>query len=116
MNVKYSGNGYHASPEDAKGIAKQMIASGYKEWDNDNDWQALVWIWQQRVRLAVERHEPHVGRVRHPAVLSRVEARGRRKRLEGQRGDPDQMGLQYIKQRYGSPHQAKEFWLRNNAY
>ena len=25
-------------------------------------------------------------------------------------------GLQYIKQRYGSPHQAKEFWLRNNAY
>ena len=23
---------------------------------------------------------------------------------------------QYIKQRYGSPHQAKEFWLRNNAY
>ena len=46
VNVKYSGNGYHASPEDAKGIAKQMIASGYKEWDNDNDWQALVWIWQ----------------------------------------------------------------------
>ena len=42
VNVKYSGNGYHASPEDAKGIAKQMIASGYKEWDNDNDWQALV--------------------------------------------------------------------------
>jgi len=22
-----------------------MIASGYKEWDNDTDWQALVWIW-----------------------------------------------------------------------
>ncbi len=46
VNVKYSGDGYHAKPEDAKGIAKRMIASGYKEWDNDTDWQALVWIWE----------------------------------------------------------------------
>lgn len=45
VNVEHSGGGWHAKPEDSRGIARQMIASGYKEWDNDTDWQALVWIW-----------------------------------------------------------------------
>lgn len=46
VNVKYNGNGYYVSFEDVKGIVKQMIVSGYKEWDNDNDWQVFVWIWE----------------------------------------------------------------------
>ena len=69
-----------------------------------------------RVRLAVERHEPHVGRVRHPAVLSRVELAYAGSDWKDNAATQIKWGLQYIKQRYGSPHQAKEFWLRNNAY
>lgn len=45
MMVDYDGDGTHATPGEAQSIAKQMIASGYREWDNDDDWQALVWIW-----------------------------------------------------------------------
>ncbi len=86
-----------------------MIASGYKEWDNDTDWQALVWIWEHESGWrwnATERR-----RVRHPAIVSRVEARDDGKRLEEQRGHADQIGGCGIKSRYGSPGKAKESWL-----
>ena len=91
--MKYSGDGYHAKPEDAKGIARQMIASGYKEWDNDTDWQALVWIWEPASKLAT------TGSDWKDNAATQIK-----------------WGLRYIKSRYGSPGKAKEFWLNNNAY
>ena len=116
VNVKYSGNGYHASPEDAKGIAKQMIASGYKEWDNDNDWQALVWIWQHESGWQWNATNPTSGAYGIPQSYPASKLAAAGSDWKDNAATQIKWGLQYIKQRYGSPHQAKEFWLRNNAY
>lgn len=116
VNVKYNGNGYHASPEDAKGIAKQMIASGYKEWDNDNDWQALVWIWEHESGWRWNAENPMSGAYGIPQSYPASKLAAAGSDWKDNAATQIKWGLQYIKQRYGSPHQAKEFWLRNNAY
>ena len=72
-------------------------------------------IWQHESGWQWNATNP-TSRVRHPAVLSRVEARAAGSDWKDNAATQIKWGLQYIKQRYGSPHQAKEFWLRNNAY
>ena len=58
---------------------------------------------RRRERLARRRRQPDVRGVRHPAGAARREDGLRRRRLGDQPGDPDQWGLGYIRDRYGTP-------------
>lgn len=69
-----------------------------------------------RVRLAVERHEPTSGAYGIPQSYPASKLAAAGSDWKDNAATQIKWGLQYIKQRYGSPHQAKEFWLRNNAY
>ncbi len=93
-----------------------MIASGYKEWDNDNDWQALVWIWQHESGWQWNATNPTSGAYGIPQSYPASKLAAAGSDWKDNAATQIKWGLQYIKQRYGSPHQAKEFWLRNNAY
>ena len=116
VNVKYSGDGYHAKPEDAKGIARQMIASGYKEWDNDTDWQALVWIWEHESGWRWNATNPTSGAYGIPQSYPASKLATTGSDWKDNAATQIKWGLRYIKSRYGSPGKAKEFWLNNNAY
>ena len=116
VNVKYSGDGYHAKPEDAKGIARQVIASGYKEWDNDTDWQALVWIWEHESGWRWNATNPTSGAYGIPQSYPASKLATAGGDWKDNAATQIKWGLRYIKSRYGSPGKAKEFWLNNNAY
>ena len=116
VNVKYDGNGWHASPADAKGIAKQMIASGYKEWNNDTDWDALVWIWEHESGWRWDAENPASGAYGIPQSLPAEKLASAGSDWKDNAATQIKWGLQYIKQRYGSPSKTKEFWVKHNAY
>ena len=116
VNVKYSGDGYHAKPEDAKGIARQMIASGYKEWDNDTDWQARVGIWEHESGWRWNATNPTSGAYGIPQSYPASKLATTGSDWKDNAATQIKWGLRYIKSRYGSPGKAKEFWLNNNAY
>lgn len=109
-------DGWHADPETAKKIARDLIRTGYPDWDNDEDWEALVWIYD------------HESGWRWNADNPTSDAYGIPQSLPGSKmatfGDDWQdnattqlkWGLSYIKGRYNSPHEAKEFWEANHWY
>ena len=112
----YPDDGWHAKPEDAKGIARQMIASGYKEWDNDTDWQALVWIWEHESGWRWNATNPTSGAYGIPQSYPASKLATAGGDWKDNAATQIKWGLRYIKSRYGSPGKAKEFWLNNNAY
>ena len=83
---------------------------------NDNDWQALVWIWQHESGWQWNATNPTSGAYGIPQSYPASKLAAAGSDWKDNAATQIKWGLQYIKQRYGSPHQAKEFWLRNNAY
>ncbi|QOL33928.1 CHAP domain-containing protein [Bifidobacterium lemurum] len=114
--VDYDGDGVHATSEQAQAIAKRMIASGYKAWDNDEDWDALVWIWNHESGWRWDAENPSSGAYGIPQSLPANKMASAGDDWKDNAATQIAWGLQYIKDRYGSPGKAKEFWLAHNWY
>ncbi|WP_026642209.1 CHAP domain-containing protein [Bifidobacterium tsurumiense] len=114
--VDYEGDGVHAAPAEAQSIARQMIASGYKEWDNENDWQALVWIWDHESGWRWNADNPTSDAYGIPQALPGSKMASAGADWKDNAATQIKWGLDYIKGRYGSPGRAKQFWLAHNWY
>ena len=112
----YTGDGTHASAEQAQSIAKQMIATGYREWDNATDWEALVWIWNHESGWRWDAENPSSGAYGIPQALPASKLASAGSDWKDNAATQIKWGLNYIASRYGSPGQAKAFWQTHNWY
>lgn len=109
-------DGYHASVETAKKIARDLIKSGYPDWDNDEDWEALVWIYDHESGWRWDAENPSSGAYGIPQSLPGNKMADFGSDWKDNATTQLKWGLNYIKNRYGSPTGAKSFWESHNWY
>ncbi|WP_291531189.1 CHAP domain-containing protein [Bifidobacterium sp. UBA4282] len=114
--VDYEGDGVHATPAEAQTIARKMIAGAYKAWDNDTEWQALVWIWEHESGWRWDAENPSSGAYGIPQALPASKLASAGDDWKDNAATQIKWGLDYIADRYGSPSKAKKFWLSHNWY
>nr|WP_269088605.1 CHAP domain-containing protein [Bifidobacterium aemilianum] len=113
-DVSYDGDGTHASPDQAKAIAREMMKS-YKEW-NDGDYDDLIWIWNHESGWRWNAENPSSGAYGIPQSLPGSKMASAGPDWHENAGTQIKWGLNYIQSRYGSPSKAKAFWLSHNWY
>lgn len=116
INASYTGNGVHASPADAKGIARQQLKNGYKQWDNDSEFQCLVWVWDRESGWRWNATNPSSGAYGIPQALPADKLATAGSDWKDNAGTQISWGLNYIRDRYGSPCGAQSFWRAHNWY
>ena len=114
--VDYEGDGVHATPAEAQSIARRMIAGAYKAWDTDEEWQALVWVWDHESGWRWDADNPTSDAYGIPQALPGSKMATAGADWKDNAATQIKWGLDYIKGRYGSPSQAKSFWLSHNWY
>ena len=114
MVVDYDGDGTHATPEQARAIARKMIAS-YKDW-GDGDYDALVWLWNKESGWQWNATNPSSGAYDIPQALPASKLASAGDDWKDNAATQIKWGLNYIAGRYGSPSAAKTFWLAHNWY
>lgn len=107
-------DGRHATPQQAQVIAKQMI-SRYPEWNSD-DFDALVWIWNHESGWRWNAENPSSGAYGIPQSLPGTKMMSAGVDWHDNAATQIKWGLDYIKQRYGSPTRAKAFWQSHHWY
>lgn len=112
--VDYDGDGTHATPEQARAIARKMIAS-YKDW-GDGDYDALVWLWNKESGWQWNATNPSSGAYGIPQALPASKLASAGDDWKDDAATQIKWGLNYIAGRYGSPSAAKTFWLAHNWY
>lgn len=112
--VDYDGDGTHATPEQARAIARKMIAS-YKDW-GDGDYDALVWLWNKESGWQWNATNPSSGAYGIPQALPASKLASAGDDWKDNAATQIKWGLNYIAGRYGSPSAAKTFWLAHNWY
>lgn len=109
-NTSTSGRLWHPSPAQAQAYA--AAAAAQRGWTGA-DWDALVWIWNHESSWMWNAENPSSGAYGIPQALPPD------KMGAGYRDDAAvqiDWGLTYIAGRYGSPSQAKQYWLQHNWY
>lgn len=114
--VDYKGDGVHATPAEAQSIARKMISGAYKAWDNDTEWQALVWVWDHESGWRWDADNPTSDAYGIPQALPGSKMASAGADWKDNATTQIKWGLDYIKGRYGSPSKAKQFWLSHNWY
>ena len=92
--------------------AYAAAAAAQRGWTGA-DWDALVWIWNHESSWLWNAENPSSGAYGIPQALPPD------KMGAGYRDDAAvqiDWGLTYIAGRYGSPSQAKQWWLQHNWY
>jgi cell wall-associated NlpC family hydrolase len=115
-SVSYSGDGVHASADDAKSIARQQLKNGYRQWDNENEYQCLVWVWDHESGWRWNAENPTSGAYGIPQALPAKKLGEAGSDWHENAGTQITWGLNYIRTRYGSPCGAKQFWQQHNWY
>lgn len=109
-NTSTSGRLWHPSVAQAQAYA--AAAAAQRGWTGA-DWDALVWIWNHESSWLWNAENPSSGAYGIPQALPPD------KMGAGYRDDAAvqiDWGLTYIAGRYGSPSQAKQWWLQHNWY
>lgn len=114
--IEYAGDGRHATPDEAKAIARRLIIERYKEWDPDSEFDALVWVWEHESGWRWDAENPTSGAYGIPQSLPGDKMAAAGDDWRDNAATQIAWGLSYIKQRYQSPTGAKAFWLKNNWY
>lgn len=108
-----STDGTHASPEQAKQIARSMLPA--KGW-GDDQYECLVWVWDHESGWRWNAENPSSGAYGIPQALpaDKLAAAG----ADWHENATTQItwGLGYIQGRYNNPCGAKSFWLSHNWY
>ena len=107
-----SGNGRLWHPSVAQAQAYAAAAAAQRGWTGA-DWDALVWIWNHESGWRWNAENPSSGAYGIPQALP-PEKMGANYRDDA--AVQIDWGLSYIANRYGSPSQAKAFWLEKNWY
>jgi hypothetical protein len=115
INASYAGDGTHVSPENAQGIARQQLKTGYRQWD-DSQYQCLVWVWNHESGWRWNATNPSSGAYGIPQALPASKLGEAGADWRDNAGTQIAWGLSYIKGRYGSPCQAQSFWQSHNWY
>lgn len=114
--IEYAGDGRHATPDEAKAIARRLIIERYKEWDPDSEFDALIWVWEHESGWRWNAENPTSGAYGIPQSLPGDKMAAAGDDWRDNAATQIAWGLSYIKQRYQSPTGAKAFWLKNNWY
>ncbi|MCI1644401.1 MAG: CHAP domain-containing protein [Bifidobacterium crudilactis] len=113
--VDYDGDGIHASPEQAQAIARKLMSVSYPDW-NETDWQALIWIWNHESGWRWDADNPTSDAYGIPQSLPGSKMASAGADWKDNAATQITWGLGYIAGRYGSPSNAKTFWLSHNWY
>jgi hypothetical protein len=89
----------------AKWIAKGKVLEQYK---STREWKALLTLWDRESRWDYTANNPHSTAYGIPQILRMPEDTPMLKQID--------LGLKYIKHRYGSPTEALAFHNRNGWY
>lgn len=111
----YDGDGYHATPEQAKAIAKQLLPQYFPD-ATDDDWEFLVWIWTKESDWQWNADNPTSEAYGIPQSLPGSKMASAGEDWHDNAGTQIKWGLQYIKDRYGSISAAKAFWEQHHWY
>ena len=115
-DATYSGDGTHATPDQAKAIAKQLLPSYFPNDHGKDQWEALEWIWTHESGWRWDATNPSSAAYGIPQSLPGSKMASAGKDWKDNAGTQIKWGLQYIKERYGTPLKAQEFWKRHNWY
>lgn len=115
-NATYSGDGWHATPEQAKSIARQLLPSYFPDDHGTDQWEALEWIWEHESGWRWDATNPSSGAYGIPQSLPGDKMSTAGKDWHDNSGTQIKWGLQYIKERYGTPLKAQDFWKQHNWY
>lgn len=113
--IEYKGDGRHATPDQAKAIAKTLMKKRYPEW-GDGEFDALVWVWEHESGWRWDATNPSSGAYGIPQSLPASKLSSAGDDWKDNAGTQIAWGLDYIKGRYGSPSKAKSFWQSHNWY
>lgn len=91
--------------EMAKQIAKGKVLATYK---SNHEWKALFTLWNKESRWDYTANNPHSSAYGIPQMLNMPEDTPMIKQID--------LGLKYIKHRYGSPSKALAFHNHNGWY
>lgn len=89
----------------AKAIARGKVLAQYK---SNYEWKALFTLWNKESRWDYTANNPHSSAFGIPQMLKMPEDTPMLKQID--------LGLKYIKHRYGSPSKALAFHNRNGWY
>lgn len=120
IDKDYHGDGRHATPMQAKALAKRYISQAYKDWDDDKQWNALVWVWGHESGWRWDATNPSSGAYGIPQALGPGHS-GAKMASTGDDWHDNALtqikwGLQYIKSRYHDPFGAQAFWQTHHWY
>lgn len=120
IDKDYHGDGRHATAAQAKALAKRYISQAYKDWDDDKQWNALVWIWEHESGWRWDATNPSSGAYGIPQALGPGHS-GAKMASAGDDWHDNALtqikwGLQYIKSRYHDPVGAQAFWQTHHWY
>lgn len=115
-DASYSGDGYHASPEDAKKIAKQLLATYFPNDHGDDQWSALEQLWTKESSWRWDADNPGSDAYGIPQSLPGSKMASAGSDWKDNAGTQIKWGLQYIKDRYGTPAKAWAHSQQSNWY
>lgn len=111
-DASYSGDGNHASPEDAKKIARQLLAQYFPKDHGGDQWSALEKLWTRESSWQWNATNASSGAYGIPQSLPGDKMASMGKDWKDNAGTQIKWGLQYIKQRYGTP---KDAWAHSES-
>ena len=104
------------TPDEAKAIARGMLASGWKQWDTAEQWEALEWLWEHESGWRWDADNPTSDAYGIPQALPGRKMASAGEDWKHNAATQIRWGLGYIQSRYGSPTAAKAFWLSHHWY
>lgn len=108
-------DGTHASPEQAKQIARQLLPQVFPGATED-DYQTIVWIWEHESGWRWDAENPSSHSYGIPQSLPGDKMAQYGADWHDNASTQIMWGLNYIKERYGTVAQAKAFWQAHHWY
>lgn len=108
-----SADGTHASPGQAKQIARSMLPAKGR---GDDQYECLVWVWDHESGWRWNAENPSSGAYGIPQALPADKLASAGADWHENATTQITWGLGYIQGRYNNPCGAKSFWLPHNWY
>lgn len=105
-NVTYTGDGTHASPDEAKQIARQLLSQYFPDNHGDDQWDALEKLWTRESSWQWNAENPGSGAYGIPQSLPADKMASAGNDWKDNAATQIKWGLTYIKNRYGTPKNA----------
>lgn len=112
VDASYDGDGTHATPEQARAIARQLIPQYFPGEDEEEQFSCLVELWNGESGWRWDAENPSSGAYGIPQALPASKLASAGSDWKDNAGTQIKWGLQYIKGRadYGTPCKAWDMW------